>query len=108
MANVGDYLEKDLMAIKIPTYQLTIWLMWEFQWFYFFSSTSCEDWHRNLKKSVQLVIVRLGTKYLFHGNVSSIFNEKKLTKIEGKFENEKKLQKKKIFAFVESWTQDLS
>jgi len=38
---------------------------------------------------------------MFHGNVSSIFNEKKLTKIEGKFENEENQQKKKIFAFVE-------
>ena len=58
----------------------------------FFSSASCEDWHVNFKKS---------TKYLFHGNVSSIFNEKK-TKTEGKFENGKNLKKKKIFAFVEN------
>ena len=95
----------------------------------YFSCVSREDWHGNLKKS---------TKYLFHGKVSSIFNEKK-TKTEGRFENGKNIKKedicflwelnswrfvmaevcnylenrfnekkKRIFVFVESWTQDLS
>ena len=35
------------------------------------------------------------TKYLFHGNISSIFNGKKKTKTEGKFENRKNLKKRK-------------
>ena len=76
----------------------------------------------------------MSTKYLFYGKVSSIFNGKK-TKTEGKFKNRKNLKKrylvslrielrsfimaevgnylkniynkKMLFAFIETWTQDL-